>query len=71
MAAFQESQFRCNLEFLRSSKPGIGRVIRFNHGPDAVPPQLQGRLSLEAWQVHAVTFFVLPLPAPPLQIWIN
>ena len=54
MAAFQESDFRCNIEFLRSSKPGIGRVIRFNHSPEAVPQQLANRVTLGTWQVRKI-----------------
>lgn len=50
MAAFRETSLRVNIEFLRASQPGVGRVIRFNHSPAIIPSQLLGRVSLEEWQ---------------------
>lgn len=47
--AYYENQFRVNVEFLRSSQPRVGRVIRLNHKGDLIPPQLQGRLSPDIW----------------------
>ena len=32
------------MEFLRASQSGRGRIIRLNHSPGALPPQLAGRL---------------------------
>ena len=48
MAALMENSLRVNVEFMRSSGQG-GRLIRFNHTPDIVPGQLQGRVSPQDW----------------------
>lgn len=42
--AYCESQTRANVEFLRSTAKGKGRVIRLNHLPNQMPVQLQGRV---------------------------
>jgi hypothetical protein len=49
MAAFQETSLRVNIEFLRASAGRAGRIIRFNHTPDIVPGQLQGRITPGDW----------------------
>lgn len=45
-----ETSLRVVIEFQRSSEPGVGRVIRFNHNPDILPYQLKGRLSSATWE---------------------
>jgi hypothetical protein len=47
--AHLETNWRVVVEFLKSSAPGRGRVIRFNHRGDALPPQLAGRVAPQAW----------------------
>lgn len=41
--AWQETPTRVVVEFLRSNQ-GTKRVIALKHTPQAVPPQLQGRV---------------------------
>lgn len=60
MAAFQEHQFRVNVEFLRASQSKVGRVIRFNHRGDVLPPQLANRMSLQTWYVVYLYLYNLP-----------
>ena len=59
MAAFLENSLRVNIEFLRASGGRSGRVIRFNHTPDIVPGQLQGRVSPEDWRAFMTDVDVL------------
>jgi hypothetical protein len=41
-----QNQSRVCVEFLKSSK-GIGtRIIKLNYGPQAIPPQLVGRMDM-------------------------
>lgn len=49
--AYQQSPTRANIEFLKSSAPGLcaGRAIKLNYGPEILPPQLQGRLDPSLW----------------------
>lgn len=47
--AHLENQYRVIVEFLRASGPH-GRIIRLNHAPNALPPQLAGRLHPGFWQ---------------------
>lgn len=47
--AYQETPTRANVEFLRSQLKGQGRVIRLNHTPDQVPPQLAARVDPGLW----------------------
>lgn len=42
--AHMETQWRVVVEFLRASQAGSGRIIRLNHSPGMLPPQLAGRL---------------------------
>lgn len=42
--AHLETQWRVVVEFLRASQAGRGRIIRLNHAPGVLPPQLAGRL---------------------------
>lgn len=44
MCAYYETPTRANVEFLKSAGGKAGRTIRLNHNPNAVPPQLQGRV---------------------------
>ncbi|KAL4423222.1 hypothetical protein ABPG77_000014 [Micractinium sp. CCAP 211/92] len=48
--AHLETQWRVIVEFLRASQSGRGRIIRLNHSPGALPPQLAGRLHPGFWQ---------------------
>lgn len=41
--AWQETPTKVVVEFLRSNQ-GTSRVIKLKHTPQAVPPQLQGRV---------------------------
>lgn len=44
-----QTQNTVNVEFLKSSK-GIGsRVIKLNYSPNALPPQLVGRVDMNMW----------------------
>jgi hypothetical protein len=44
--AMYQNQSRVCVEFLKSSK-GIGtRIIKLNYGPQAIPPQLTGRMDM-------------------------
>jgi hypothetical protein len=44
-----QNQLRVCVEFLKSSK-GIGtRIIKLNYGPQAIPPQLMGRMDMNMW----------------------
>lgn len=59
--AYQQTATRANIEFLKSSAPGIcgGRAIKLNYGPQQAPTQLQGRVAPALWadfmsQVHAL-----------------
>lgn len=59
--AYHQTPTRANIEFLKSSAPGLfgGRAIKLNYGPEMVPPQVQGRLDPRLWaefmgQVRAV-----------------
>lgn len=45
-----ETSVRVVIEFQRSSEPGVGRVIRFNHSAAHMPYQLKGRLSTGTWE---------------------
>ena len=49
--AYQQTPTRANIEFLKSSAPGLfgGRAIRLNYSPQVVPAQLQGRLNPGLW----------------------
>ena len=67
MAAFQETPYRVNVEFLRASQPGVGRVIRFNHRPDTLPPQLVGRVPLEVWAAFMADVDLLAKHHPYVQ----
>lgn len=42
--AYQQTQWRVCVEFLRANLPGHGRSIRLNYAPNGVPPQLMGRI---------------------------
>ena len=42
--AYQETPLRVCVEFQRGSQPSVGRVIKLNHNPALVPPQLLARL---------------------------
>ena len=42
--AYQETPLRVCVEFQRASQPSVGRIIRLNHNPASVPPQLLSRL---------------------------
>ncbi|KAL4434310.1 hypothetical protein ABPG75_000751 [Micractinium tetrahymenae] len=48
--AHLETQWRVVVEFLRASQSGRGRIIRLNHAPNVLPPQLAGRLHPGFWQ---------------------
>ena len=59
--AYHQTPTRANIEFLKSSAPGVfgGRMIKLNYGPEMPPPQVQGRLDPRLWaefmgQVRAV-----------------
>ena len=59
--AYHQTPTRANIEFLKSSAPGLcaGRMIKLNYGPELPPPQVQGRLEPALWadfmgQVRAV-----------------
>lgn len=59
--AYHQTPTRANIEFLKSSAPGLfgGRMVKLNYGPEMPPPQLQGRLDPHLWaefmgQVRAV-----------------
>lgn len=67
MAAFQENSLRVNVEFLRSSQARVGRVIRFNHTPEIVPPQLQGRLHPDEWRAFMADLDTLAKHHPYVQ----
>lgn len=67
MAAFYENSVRVNVEFLRASQAGAGRVIRFNHRPDAVPAQLQGRISPGDWSIFMKECDILASKHPYVQ----
>lgn len=44
--AMYQTQNRVNVEFLKSSKGFSGRIIKLNYGPNALPPQLVGRMDM-------------------------
>lgn len=41
-----QTQNTVNLEFLKSSNGFSGRIIKLNYGPQALPPQLVGRIDM-------------------------
>jgi hypothetical protein len=47
--AMYQSQNRVCIEFLKSSKGFSGRIIKLNYGPNALPPQLVGRMDMNMW----------------------
>ena len=67
MAAFQETSLRVNIEFLRASAGRSGRVIRFNHTPDIVPGQLQGRITPGDWSLFMADVDALAKTHPYIQ----
>jgi hypothetical protein len=67
MAAFRETTQRVNIEFLRASASGAGRIIRFNHSPEIVPPQLIGRLSHLDWRAFMADVDLLAKHHPYVQ----
>ena len=63
-----ESSLRVNVEFLRAAGKGrTGRVIRFNHSPDIIPGQLQGRLSPGDWSLFMADVDTLAKHHPYVQ----
>lgn len=45
-----QNQSRACVEFLKSSGGlGKGRIIKLNYGPQAIPPQLVGRMDMNMW----------------------
>lgn len=63
-----ESSLRVNVEFLRAAGRGrTGRVIRFNHSPDIIPGQLQGRLSPGDWSLFMADVDTLAKHHPYVQ----
>lgn len=44
-----QNAMRVNVEFLKSSKGFGTRIIKLNYGPQAVPPQLYGRIDPNMW----------------------
>jgi hypothetical protein len=48
-APWQEDATKVVVEFLKSSS-GAKRTIQLKHSAAAVPPQMQGRISPQAWQ---------------------
>lgn len=59
----QENQFRANIEFLRSTS-GRSRIIKLNHRPDVVPPQLAFRLHPAFWAAFMADVGQLSLHHP-------
>ncbi|KAI3438979.1 hypothetical protein D9Q98_001393 [Chlorella vulgaris] len=62
--AYQQTEFRVCVEFLRSSKPGSGRIIRLNYSPDGVPPQLVNRIHPAFWSAFMTEAGQLSLRHP-------
>jgi hypothetical protein len=55
------------VEFQRSSAPGVGRLIRFNHSAEHMPYQLKGRVSQATWESFMCDVDVLAKEHPYVQ----
>lgn len=67
MGSNYETSVRVIVEFRRSSESGVGRVIRFNHGPDMLPSQLIGRVAKSTWHAFMIEVDLLAQHHPYVQ----